>query len=555
MAALADYPPLLNFTQMEDAISTAEKARKAPPLTVGEHARAAATPTFLEPALALASSLLLVISFPDFELWPLAWVALVPLLLVIANKPHPWRALFLGSLMGATFFYGSCHWLTFSMIHYGGIPSWLAYLLLIPGALILGLFPGMFAWTLARAIRNWGHRALFAAPFIWTTLEWVRLEISGQLWNAIGYSQAFEPWLIQAARWGGIYAIGFLVLSVNAAVAYAIAKRTLPAIAVSAAVLSAVATISLFSYVTSSTEPKLGQTTTLHVIALQPNVPMDLSKSSEQLQELTKRHVVMSESALALLPNDGVPRLVIWPESPMNFAYGVDADFRQLVSSFARENKILLLFNSQEPAPNAGLYNSALLLNEQGNLLGQYDKIRLLPFGEYVPLPRWLPGASLITAIVGDFTPGRNYSLLPMGFDRAGVFICIESAYPFIARRFTNEGASLLINISNDGYLGRTAVMRQHLANAVFRAVENTRPILRVTNTGITAYISPAGEIRDMTAAFQPAVRTWTIKSDNENKSFYAVHGDIFARTTLVITMLVLLATFVKRPSTLRATL
>ena len=118
--------------------------------------------------------------------------------------------------------------------------------------------------------------------------------------------------------------------------------------------------------------------------------------------------------------------------------------------------------------------------------MAQYDKIRLLPFGEYVPLPQWLPGAGLIRGIVGDFTPGANYRLMPVGNVRAGVFICIESAYPSIARQFTSEGADVLINISNDGYLGPTAVMRQHLANAVFRAVENDRPLLRVTNTGIT---------------------------------------------------------------------
>lgn len=533
---------------MRDAISTAEQASKAPLSEVAADTQAAATATFVEPTLALSSSLLLVLSFPDFELWPLAWVALVPLLLIVANKPRPWRALFLGWLMGAAFFYGSCHWLTFSMINYGGIPRWLAYLLLVPGAVVLGLFPAAFGWMLARSVRSWGAQGLLAAPFIWTTLEWARLETSGQLWNAIGYSQAFEPTLIQPARWGGIYAIGFLILSVNAAIAFGIAKRNVPAVAGSVAVLVAVVVISLLSYVTSPTTPNAIQPTTLHVIALQPDVPMDLFKPTEQMQELTRRHLVMTESALAQLPDDGVPRLVIWPESPMNFAYGANADFRDLVSRFARQRKTSLLFNSQELAPNAGLYNSALLINEEGSLLGQYDKIRLLPFGEYVPLPRWLPGASLITAIVGDFTPGGNYSLFPVGVERAGVFICIESAYPFIARRFTNEGASLLINISNDGYLGRTAVMRQHLANAVFRAVENTRPVLRVTNTGITAYVSPAGEISDMTVAFEPAVRTWTIKRSNASESFYAVHGDIFVATTFVITLILLAATFVRRP-------
>ncbi len=195
----------------------------------------------------------------------------------------------------------------------------------------------------------------------------------------------------------------------------------------------------------------------------------------------------------------------------MNFGYGTDTQLRELLLNFATKHNTSILFNSQEQAPNDGIYNSALFVNEQGRLIAQYDKIRLMPFGEYVPLPRWLPGANLITAIVGDFTPGTRFTLMPVGKARAGVFICIESAYPFITRGLTQEGADVLINISNDGYLGPTAVRRQHLANAVFRAVENDRRCLRVTNSGITAYITSRGEVQDATESFSPAVRIWRI--------------------------------------------
>jgi len=211
-----------------------------------------------------------------------------------------------------------------------------------------------------------------------------------------------------------------------------------------------------------------------------------------------------------------------------------------MIATFAKANNTAVLLNSQEVAPNDGVYNSALLINQEGSLVAQYDKIRLLPFGEYVPLPRWLPGAGLITAIVGDFTPGTNYGLMPVGPLRAGVFICIESAYPSIARRFTVEGADVLINISNDGYLGPTAVMRQHLANAVFRAVENGRPLLRVTNTGITAFITPAGEVRDATPGFKPDVRTWKIARNGTATTFYAAHGDVFAGGCSLFSLLIL---------------
>jgi apolipoprotein N-acyltransferase len=201
-----------------------------------------------------------------------------------------------------------------------------------------------------------------------------------------------------------------------------------------------------------------------------------------------------------------------------------------------------LLFNSLEPGPSGGAYNSALLINEEGHLISQYDKIRLMPFGEYVPLPQWLPGASLITGMVGDFTPGTNYTLMPVANHRAGVFICIESAYPWIAQTMTERGADVLINISNDGYLGPTAVMRQHLANAIFRAVENGRPVLRVTNTGLTAFIRADGVIQQQTGGFQADVRSWSLSESSRTTTFYTRHGDLFVYLCTAITSLVVIA-------------
>src|SRR6266852_9447415 len=259
---------------------------------------------------------------------------------------------------------------------------------------------------------------------------------------------------------------------------------------------------------------------------------------------LTARHFDMTEAALKQIQNDTVPRLVIWPESPMNFGYGGDEQLRSALASFAQQHHVSILLNSQETAPNDGIYNSAVLINEQGKLVAQYDKIRLLPFGEYVPLPDWVPGAGLIRAIVGDFTAGTNYRLMPVGNLRAGVFICIESAYPSIARRFTNEGAGVLINISNDGYLGPTAVIRQHLANAIFRAVENGRPLARVTNTGITAFIEPNGSIKGATTVFQTAVRTWTVTQTEAQQTFYTKHGDLFVGICAALRLLVFVLTF-----------
>ena len=504
-------------------------------------------------AAATATAILLILSFPNFEFYFLAWVALVPLLWAIANRPAPRRAFLLGWAAGSIFFYVSCYWLTYSMINYGGLPTILAYLLLLPGALVVGLFPALFALLLALAVRRWGYAAVLTAPALWPALEWARLAVTGQLWNALGYSQAYHWMLIQPANWGGVYAVSFLIVAINAVVVLVIVKPRVWTVATALVIGVSVGFVVLGSrlLVTGSSDFS-SDGPSIRVIALQPNVPMTLVKSPEEIKELRARHLRLSQQALAKIQGDRDPRLVVWPESPMNFTYASDKPFQDWVAKFATANRTSLIFNSLEPAGPNAYYNSALLVNQDGRMIAQYDKIRLMPFGEYVPLPQWLPGASLISTIVGEFTPGEKYTLMPVGDYRAGVFICIESAYPWIARRLTNEGADVLINISNDGYLGPTAVMRQHLANAIFRAVENGRPVLRVTNTGVSAWITETGRIQEQTVSFQEDVRNWTISRSTISNTPYQRVGDLFVYICAALTAIIFLATMFSRRRSLR---
>ncbi len=493
------------------------------------------------------SVLLLVLSFPNFEIWPLAWIGLTPFLIAISRCTGR-RAFFHGWAAGSVFFYATCSWLTYSIINYGHIHPSLAYLSLVPGALLLGVFPGVFALAVARLVSRWGIPALLLAPLVWSSLEWARLGVTGQLWNAIGYSQAYHPRLIGSAQWGGVYFVGFLIVVVNAAIAFSIVSRSIRSLAISLILILAVAGIVGYSgFLAARPVPVVSDSGEITVVVVQPNVPMNPAEASERRSELIERHLALTKSGLQPAGMNRSPRLVIWPESPMNFSYAEDAQFQRLIGNFAREHQTYILFNSEEPAPNESYFNSALLINDEGRLVAQYDKIRLMPFGEFVPLPHWLPGASLITAIVGDFTPGTKYTLMPVGTTRAGVFICIESAYPSIARSFTAEGADVLINISNDGYLGPTAVMRQHLANAIFRAVENDRQLLRVTNTGISAAIGPDGAVYGPTQPFTPEVRLWKIRPTSRNSTFYTRHGDWFAITCTIFSAGLIAAAFVRR--------
>ena len=536
---------------MHDAVALKAPKRK---LSKAAAARASA-PTLAEVSLVIASALLLILSFPNFDIGLLAWIGMVPFLVVAARPLKAVRALLLGWLWGVVFFYGTCWWLTYPMIRYARISVWLAYpLLLVPIALV-AVFPALFTALLSRLVIRFGLGAIMVAPMIWVSGEWARYAVTGQLWNAIGYSQAFHPLLIQSARWGGVYAVGFLVVATNAALAFALMRRNamgmVPSLLLLILVASAVTAAVLESPLNE--EPQSPATV---VVAVQPNVPMEGIQGPAAMEQLLNRHLELSVQGLRNAPEaTSAYRLVIWPESPMNFSYSRDSHLRDVVASLARTNRTSVLLNSLEPAPNGGESNSAVMTNEEGRIVAQYDKIRLMPFGEYVPLPNWLPGASSVRGIVGDFTPGSSYTLMPLGALRAGAFICIEAAHPGVARTFTKEGAGVLINISNDGYLGPTPVMRQHLANAIFRAVENDREVIRVTNNGITAEIDSDGRILDSTTAFEPTVRTWSSGKGNEKKTFYTRYGDAFAYACALITLGFVSATFMtKRTRIIRST-
>jgi apolipoprotein N-acyltransferase len=508
-------------------------------------------PTGAEALCAAAAALLLAFAFPDFGAWPVAWVALVPLLFNVARRPRAPQSFLSGWLAGTLFFYATCHWLTYPMIHYAGIPAPLAYALLLAPAAAGGLFPALAALALARLCERGGTAMLLLAPFVWVACEWARLGVIGQLWNAVGYSQAFEPALIQSARFGGVYAVSFLVLAFNAAVAYALLKRSVRGALVS---LAAVACVALAVYGASLTRVGgTGRAPSAHVVAVQPNVIPDFNRSESEYEALRRRHFELSDEGLRAVgeTDEEIPRVVVWPESPMNFSLARDRRFREELTRYVGGRRVSLLFNSLEPAARGGGYNAAVLVNEKGLPAAQYDKIRLMPFGEYVPLPRWLPGAGMLGGVVGDFTPGERYTLIPLGAGaqspKAGTFICLESAYPDITRRLTLEGADVLIEMTNDAYQGDTSILRQHLSNAVFRAVETGRPLLRVTNTGVGARIDERGAVSDETGRFVEAVRAWPVARSAGGRTFYAEYGDAFALACAAVTLCALALTLRRR--------
>jgi apolipoprotein N-acyltransferase len=497
--------------------------------------------------MAALSVILLILSFPNFEFSFLVWFALIPLLYAIVFRPvSPVGAFVLGWLVGAGYLLGTCYWLTYAMIHYGGIPTPIAYLLLLPPALIVGLFPGGFAWLLRRLAVRWGVWALWIAPLLWIAAEFLRFRVTGQLWNALGYSQAFHPAVIDAAQFGGVYAVSGSIVLTNVVLAFWVGKRSfsLPGVALTL-VAAVVVAWPMLLFESPETAWRLSNYQPVaEVVAIQPNVPMDPVTSLAEADELMRRHVSLSENAWSSRSSSTLPRLTIWPESPMSFAYSRDTALREQLAAFAARNRTSLMINSLEPAPNDGAFNSAMLIDPNGRLTAQYDKIYLLPFGEYLPIPSWIPGTSLIPPVVGTFTAGERYPLLPVGPAKAGVMICFESAIPSLARHYSASGADVLIEMTNDGYLGPTPVLRQHLANAVFRAVENRRPVIRATNTGITAVITEEGVVQQPTAGFTADARLTAVALANRQPTFYARFGDLLAWVCVIGSFALALFTF-----------
>ena len=514
-------------------------------------------PSWQNAALAVLSAVLLILAFPDFEFSFLAWFALVPLLWAVEReKGSLAKSFFTGWLFGVVFFFGTCWWLTFAPITYAGFPWWLAYFLLLVVTAIVGIFPGIFAGLMSAFLERFGNITILAAPFVWVFTEFLRYWLTGNNWNALGYAAAFDSGSgLKLAASGGVYLTGFLYAAVNAFFVWLFISREsrssvrrylINGLAILGALVFLLRFISSVGMAPDNPGlPDASASNAATIVAIQPNVPMS-GLTYEKWQLLRHRHVELAESALRQLPaGNPHPVTVIFPESPMNFMYDEDPEFQAFISGFAAKHNVNVLFNSAEPDPkNKKYFNSAVLVDSQGKEVAQYDKIYLVPFGESVPAPL----QSIVPAFVGSFSYGDEYDLLPLGDAKAGVMICFESHFGQLARQYVQNGADVLIEMTNDGYLGPTPVLRQHLANAVFRAVETNRPVLRVTNVGVTAYITETGDVIDPAEPYQEDTRIWSVVSkSNSSQTFYVKHGDWFAWLCSIVTMFLLALSILPR--------
>jgi len=512
-------------------------------------------------SLAIFSGLLLVFAFPDWNLWSLGWVGTAPLIMAVVRERKFWRSLLLGTITGTIFFAGSSHWVTYSMHNYGEIPLGLCYVILIIFSATLGVFTGLFAAVLALAVKHLGGWSVLAAPVVWAASEWLRLEATGMGWNPLGYSQAFQPAVIQVARLGGVYLVSAILVAASTALVFAVVylERGRGIVVLTASGVIAIAAV-LYG---ESLRPSVDDSGSVVAAVIQPNIPIDGAWDDPGfVDEMLLRHVSLSEQAVQANTrgnSDGAPAstekntsidLIIWPESPMNFEYDRDPDLRRKLAEFARRNQIYLLMNTWGFSASHNLsepqYNSAVLISPAGEKIAEYDKNALVPFGEYVPGRGWLPFMNRIKALAGDVTAGTSLSLPDAAGAKIGALICFETTRPDLARRMRRAGASAFVQLSNEAWFGPTSAPRQMLATAIFRAVENNVDVIRATNSGLSARIDRYGAVSGETPVFETATRTWRLKTENEARgdrlTFYTRHGDVFVISCTVLSFLLLLA-------------
>jgi apolipoprotein N-acyltransferase len=506
-------------------------------------------------SLALLTGGLLTLAFPGWEIWVLAWVALAPLMLAAGRERRGGlRAFGLGLVGGTLFYYASSWWLTYSPIRYGDFSPILAYGLLLGPTLLCGAFVGLFALVVNVLVRRYGPHAMLAAPLVWVATEWLRLALTGIGWNFVGYSQAFQPALVQSAAVGGVYAVSFLLAASSAALAYsALAPSRRAAGRVLTATLALiVANVAYGAWSLSATDAAPGG---LAVVALQPNLPVTIatdpdsvggSQGAYDLAVGKLGRMGVEELSRDAAPSVPKPALVVWPEIPASYVYDDEPAFQADTAAFATLRGDYLLVNAVG-VTGAGHTNSAMMIDPTGRRTGEYAKVHLLPFGEYVPMRSIVPFVDRVPALVHEFEPGVEPRLLDAAGARVGVSICFESAFPALSRDERLAGATGFVNMSDDAWFGPTPMPRQALAHAVMRSVENRVDQVRVTNSGYSARIDAAGRVLDSTGLFVETSRRWALPTTAGPVSIYTRFGDWLPIACLLATAGLLVAPLVRR--------
>ncbi|MCD6093841.1 MAG: apolipoprotein N-acyltransferase [Candidatus Omnitrophica bacterium] len=489
--------------------------------------------------LAVLSSFLLILSFPKFNLSFFAWVGFVPLFIVSENRTRK-ESFLLFYLSGLIFWAGILYWLIQVNL--------IGFLLLI---FYLALYFGIFGFFIPPAPRSPlpAPRYLLFLPSLWVSLEFIRSHLfTGFGWALLGYSQYTNLPIIQIADVTGGYGVSFLIILVNATIGRVLSevkkqksenRNYLFPFFYLLSVLCLLSSVFIYGYSKLTHFPLPISHFPLRISLIQGNIPQHQKWDAQLKESILSKYIHLSEQTA----KSDSPHLIIWPETAVPAYFNQDKEVKKRILSLSSEINTPLLvgaatFQKNKPGTRAmqgKSFNSAILISS-GKAVQQYDKLHLVPFGEYVP--------SLFSFVrnfieIGDFSKGREWKIFSLPSNlyplpSFAVLICFEDVFPYLSRGFVKRGADFLINISNDAWFGKTSAPYQHCQSAVFRAVENRVNVIKCSNTGVSCFISPTGRISGRLSKqgkdiFVAGYSTQKIPIEKTTLTFYTRFGDVFA--------------------------
>ncbi|MBM3255227.1 MAG: apolipoprotein N-acyltransferase [Candidatus Omnitrophica bacterium] len=495
--------------------------------------------------LCLLSGVLLALPFNNGKLWIFAWFAFVPAFFALNNKSLK-GAFFLFFITGIIFWWGVIYWLVHVTL--AGTIALVFY---------LSLYFAIFGLIIRPCTKNSTPYALIFIPSVWALLEFLRGHLlTGFPWALLGYSQYLNLTVIQIADITGAFGISFLLIFVNVAIVEIIClikNKAWPRLKITILLLIGFLSLILYYGYFRLSSNVVSGARHVRISLIQGNIPQELKWAVnakdfilEQYSHLTKEAVKEN------------PELVIWPEAASPALLGEDEAVFTRIFALAKEIKTPLLLGAVV-REGEDYFNSALLLNAQSEIIDRYDKLHLVPFGEYIPLKKVFPFLETVVPI-GDILPGREYAVMKIPNPKSqipskfGVLICFEDLFPGLSRNFIKRGAQFLVNITNDAWYKRTPASYQHLQASVLRAVENRVYLARAANTGISGFISPLGEIlstvRDSRGGeiFIPGYDTRDIFIEKRPLSFYTRYGDIFVTLCFLLAVYGIIFSFKHKP-------
>ena len=477
--------------------------------------------------------------FPEANQGYLAWIALVPLVVFTLMCRRSAEAFFGGFACGAIQFFSLLPWIPRVLSHYGGLSPALAWLLYALMTALLACYPAS-ACLLARLCMNAsGERMIFVLPLAWVAMEYSRnyTPFGGFPWLLAGYSQTNNLAVIQIADLAGVYGVSFLVLWVNTAIAWFILRplHGRPALWVLASSAAVVLMCVWYGRVSLGRwqYPAADHTAAL----LQGNLSLD-EPEAVLAQKYREGYVNMADRL-----QHSKTDLLVLPESPSPSSFQYEVDYRSAMQQLARRFPFGMVLNNisySDLGVERGYFNSAFFIGPDGEETARYDKIHLVPFGEYIPLKRLFSFAQTITKDVSDFQEGREYAVAQVAGRPVNAIICFEAIFPELSRRFAARGSELIINLTNDAWYGDSSAPYQHLAMARWRAVETRRYLLRATNSGISAIVEPTGRIQSSTPLFTEDICIGRFAFLNQ-KTAYTRSGDVLPPLCAIITLLAIL--------------